>query len=74
MYYWVHQNIIIFSPSSSSVDVLGKLLDAGMNVCRLNFSHGDHKYHSQTLKNLKEALKARPYLSCATMLDTKVPN
>jgi pyruvate kinase len=33
------------------------MLDAGMNVARLNFSHGDHKTHGQSLDNLREALK-----------------
>lgn len=48
------------------------MLDAGMNVARLNFSHGDHKYHSSTVKNLREALKKRTNLNCGIMLDTKV--
>jgi pyruvate kinase len=48
------------------------MLDAGMCVARLNFSHGDHKYHSNTVKTIREALKQRPKLVCAIMLDTKV--
>ena len=34
---------------------LGKLIDAGMNVARLNFSHGDHETHAATLDRLREA-------------------
>jgi pyruvate kinase len=34
---------------------------------------GDHKYHSNTLKKLREALKHRSSLVCAIMLDTKGP-
>lgn len=49
------------------------MLDAGMNVARLNFSHGDHPYHRGTVQNLRAALKQRPKLSCAVMLDTKGP-
>ena len=30
-----------------------------MNIARLNFSHGDHKTHGQSLDNLREALKLR---------------
>ena len=53
--------------------MLVKMLDAGMNVARLNFSHGDHKGHAQSLDNLREALQQRPNLTCAVMLDTKGP-
>ena len=53
--------------------MLVKMLDAGMNVARLNFSHGDHKTHQGTLDNLKSALKQRPEMTCAVMLDTKGP-
>ena len=53
--------------------MLIKMLDAGMNVARLNFSHGDHKTHGQSLDNLREALKQRPDKTCAVMLDTKGP-
>jgi len=53
--------------------MLVKMLDAGMNVARLNFSHGDHKSHGQSLENLRKALKQRPEKICAVMLDTKGP-
>lgn len=49
------------------------MLDAGMNVARLNFSHGDHATHGQSLDNLRAALKQRPDLTCGVMLDTKGP-
>ncbi|MFV0480709.1 MAG: pyruvate kinase [Campylobacteraceae bacterium] len=44
-------------PASDSVEILEGLIKAGVNVFRLNFSHGSHEYHSQTLKNIKEAEK-----------------
>lgn len=44
-----------------------------MNVARLNFSHGDHKTHGQTVAKLREAFKQRKNLPCAIMLDTKGP-
>ena len=53
--------------------MLVKMLDCGMNVARLNFSHGDHKTHGQSLDNLRAALKQRPDKTCAVMLDTKGP-
>lgn len=53
--------------------MLVKMLDAGMNVARLNFSHGDYESHGRSLVNLKAALKKRPDHICAVMLDTKGP-
>ena len=44
-----------------------------MNIARLNFSHGDHKTHGQSLDNLREALKLRKDKNCGVMLDTKGP-
>lgn len=60
-------------PACWDVDMLVKMLDAGMNIARLNFSHGDHTSHGKSLDNLREALKQRPDKSCAVMLDTKGP-
>jgi len=53
--------------------MLVKMIDAGMDVARLNFSHGDHKTHGQTVENLKAALKQRPEKQVGLMLDTKGP-
>ena len=53
--------------------MLVKMLDAGMNIARLNFSHGDHTSHGKSLDNLREALTQRPGKSCAVMRDTKGP-
>lgn len=52
---------------------MGKLIDEGMNVARLNFSHGDHEYHRRLMANVHEALKSRPNCSVSIMLDTKGP-
>lgn len=49
------------------------MIDAGMNVARLNFSHGDHESHGGSVDRLREALKQRPDKSVAIMLDTKGP-
>jgi len=64
--------VCTLGPSSRSVEMAGKLLRAGMNVARFNFSHGDHKYHSETLENLHVAMK-NTGIQCAVMLDTKGP-
>ncbi|CAL6422805.1 unnamed protein product [Bathycoccus prasinos] len=54
---------------SRTVEELSKLLEAGMSVARFDFSWGSHKYHTETLKNLRQAMKNTKIL-CATMLDT----
>lgn len=41
-------------PSSSDKDVLRKMMNEGVNVCRLNFSHGSHEVHEQTIKTIHE--------------------
>lgn len=65
--------ICTLGPACWSVEMLGKMVDAGMNIARLNFSHGDHTTHGNCLKNLKEALSTRPDKNVAVMLDTKGP-
>ncbi|CEG43953.1 pyruvate kinase [Plasmopara halstedii] len=60
-------------PACWSQDGLGELIDAGMNVARLNFSHGDHVSHADTLNRLRGALASRPHKNIAVMLDTKGP-
>ena len=42
-------------PACWDVPTLLTLIDAGMNTARLNFSHGDHKAHGETLQRVREA-------------------
>ncbi|RHY34512.1 hypothetical protein DYB32_000920 [Aphanomyces invadans] len=66
--------VCAIGPSCWSVEMLGKLLDAGcMNVARFNFSHGDHSVHSTALANLRTAIDQRENCHCAVLLDTKGP-
>lgn len=60
------------------MDTLVGMIDSGMNVGRLNFSHGSHEYHANTIKNLREAAenyskKIGLYCPLAIALDTKGP-
>jgi len=69
----VHTKFICtIGPKTQTLEMLSKLVAAGMNVARMNFSHGDHPYHAQTIANLREALKKSKRM-CAIMLDTKGP-
>jgi pyruvate kinase len=65
--------ICTMGPSCWSVSKLVEMIDAGLNVARLNFSHGDHETHGRTVENLREALKQRPGKHVSIMLDTKGP-
>ncbi len=44
-------------PSTESVEVITKLVNAGMNVARLNFSHGTHENHETIINNVREVEK-----------------
>ncbi|CAN0422558.1 unnamed protein product, partial [Ectocarpus sp. 12 AP-2014] len=65
--------ICTLGPACWSVETLGALVDAGMNVARLNFSHGDHEGHAGTLQRLRQALSTRRGKHVAVLLDTKGP-
>lgn len=64
--------VCTLGPASRSVPMVEKLLRAGMNVARFNFSHGSHEYHQETIDNLRQAMENTGIL-CAVMLDTKGP-
>ncbi|KAK8317644.1 hypothetical protein V6Z11_A13G120000 [Gossypium hirsutum] len=64
--------VCTLGPASRSVEMIERLLKAGMNVARFNLSHGSHAYHQQTLDNLRTAMLNTGIL-CAVMLDTKGP-
>lgn len=64
--------ICTIGPASESEDTLREMCLAGMNVARLNFSHGTHQEHQvkiETIKKVRDQLE----LPIAIMLDTKGP-
>lgn len=64
--------VCTIGPASESPEILEQLIEEGMNVARLNFSHGDHAEHLERIKNIRAAAeKADKYI--AIMLDTKGP-
>lgn len=64
--------VCTIGPKTQSEEMLEKLLDAGMNVMRLNFSHGDYEEHGTRIKNMR-AVMAKTGKRAAILLDTKGP-
>lgn len=64
--------VCTIGPASEPREILESLIDAGMNVMRLNFSHGDFEEHGGRIKTVK-AIKAETGKECAILLDTKGP-
>ena len=50
--------VCTIGPSSSSPSMLRALIQAGMDVARMNFSHGDHTTHRQVAADVREAAEA----------------
>jgi len=50
--------VCTIGPASESREVMEEMIRAGMDVARLNFSHGDFASHEKTIKNLRAASKA----------------
>lgn len=59
-------------PAVASLQKIEELIAAGMNVARLNFSHGTHEEHGRIIALLKEA-RTKLGVPLAIMLDTKGP-
>lgn len=64
--------VCTIGPASESEERLKQLMELGMNVCRLNFSHGDHDEHLERINNIKKVRKQLG-VHTAIMLDTKGP-
>ena len=47
--------VCTLGPASNSPEMIERLMQAGMDVARLNFSHGTHEEHARTIKRLREA-------------------
>lgn len=58
--------------------MLEKMFKCGMNIARLNFSHGSHEYHANSIQNIRKAVESYsqklgyPFI-LAIALDTKGP-
>lgn len=64
--------ICTLGPASESKEVMEKLFKAGMNVGRINFSHGTHDEHLKKIENFRQ-VRDKLGLAGAVLLDTKGP-
>ncbi len=64
--------VCTIGPSSESLENTKKLISAGMNVARLNFSHGDFEEHGNRIKTIRQACQELGK-TVAILLDTKGP-
>ena len=64
--------VCTIGPVTESVETLKELLNRGMNVMRLNFSHGDYEEHGTRIKNFRQAM-SETGKRAGLLLDTKGP-
>ncbi len=64
--------ICTLGPSTEDEEVVRELMLQGMNVARINFSHGNHEQHKKTLEKVAR-IREELNLPVATLLDTKGP-
>jgi len=64
--------ICTIGPISESEEMLGKLINAGMNVARLNFSHADHEEHERRITRIRKVSKEKNRF-IGILADTKGP-
>ncbi|PSS15225.1 hypothetical protein M430DRAFT_51837 [Amorphotheca resinae ATCC 22711] len=65
--------ICTIGPKTNSVEAINKLRTAGLNVVRMNFSHGSYEYHQSVIDNARQAEKVQKGRQIAIALDTKGP-
>ncbi|MBR6524633.1 MAG: pyruvate kinase [Clostridia bacterium] len=64
--------VCTIGPACRNVNTLRDMVKAGMSVARLNFSHGDHEYHRETIEMLRQVRKELD-VPLGILLDTKGP-
>ncbi|MFI4819045.1 MAG: pyruvate kinase PykF [Enterobacterales bacterium] len=64
--------VCTIGPKTESIKLISNLIDSGINVIRLNLSHGNHKEHKNRILNLRKVLEKK-HKKISIMLDTKGP-
>ena len=64
--------VCTIGPASENKEVLKKLVEAGMNIARLNFSHGSYEEHEKRINLIREVSREMD-VPIGILLDTKGP-
>ena len=64
--------ICTLGPASETKETIAAMADAGMNVARINFSHGTHEQHKEKIKTVKQ-VREEKQIPLPILLDTKGP-
>ncbi len=64
--------VCTLGPASETEEVISAMADAGMNVARINFSHGTHEEHAKKIAVVKK-VREKKQIPLPVMLDTKGP-
>ncbi len=64
--------VCTLGPATESEDVLHRLFAGGMNVARINFSHGSHEQHSKTVQQFKD-IRNQTKKPVGLLMDTRGP-
>lgn len=74
-YYKRTKIIGTIGPASSEPEMIAKLVENGLNVCRLNFSHGTHASHLKQVEKIRQAVSSNPRpFGIPILVDLKGPS
>ena len=65
--------ICTIGPKTNSPEGIAQLRAAGLNIVRMNFSHGSHEFHGSIIANARKSFDVMPGRPIAIALDTKGP-
>ncbi|KAI9247728.1 pyruvate kinase [Sporodiniella umbellata] len=60
-------------PDTNNVETITQLREAGLNIVRMNFSHGSYEYHKSVIENTRKSTEEHPGFPVAIALDNKGP-